>query len=186
MARFHDELLNAARQLLARRSGQRGKLFGARVRRSVSTSYYALFHFLIEEASVRLLGSGSELLHRRRLFARTFSHAAMKSTFEKIRDRRIDASVVAFLKHSDNPEGLDGVPKFAANMARVFCDAQLKRHAADYDMNAPASEADAQMLARRVADAIATWRAADAPADRDFKRALCALMALKGQLRREL
>ena len=184
-ARFHDELLAAAEQLLARRGGQRGKLSGARVRRSISTSYYALFHFVMEDASVRLLGSGSDFLRRRRIFARTFTHAGLKSAFERIRERRIDPSVASFLLQSGDAFLEAVAPEFASNLARVFCETQVVRHIADYDMNTPVSEADARMLLSRVADAIAAWRAANKAADRDFKHALCMLLAQKGQMRRE-
>ncbi len=60
MAKYHRELLVTARRLLRRRVGQRGKLPSARIRRSISTSYYALFHFLLEECAMffRQAGGG--------------------------------------------------------------------------------------------------------------------------------
>jgi hypothetical protein len=66
MAAYDEELLEAARRLLVRRKGQRGKLPAARICRSISTSYYALFHFLIDEASLRVVGTGADLRIRRR------------------------------------------------------------------------------------------------------------------------
>jgi hypothetical protein len=51
----HDEaLLEAAAHLLERPEGQRGRLSGARVRRGVSTVYYALFHFLLDEIGQKI------------------------------------------------------------------------------------------------------------------------------------
>ncbi len=49
MARYDAELLNTAERLLARDSNHRGKLARAWIRGGVSTSYYALFHFLLDE-----------------------------------------------------------------------------------------------------------------------------------------
>lgn len=59
MAKYDQELLEAARQLIVRHAGQRGRLPSARVRRSISTSYYALFHFLLDETATRIAGSGT-------------------------------------------------------------------------------------------------------------------------------
>ena len=70
-------------------------------------------------------------------------------------------------------------------MAAAFANAQAMRHHADYDLNRVLSEQDARRLLARVRRAITGWRAATTPADRDFKSALCMLMLLKGQLRRE-
>jgi hypothetical protein len=70
-------------------------------------------------------------------------------------------------------------------MAAAFSDAQAKRHDADYDLNEALTELDAQNLIARVEREIAAWRAANTAEDRDFKHALCVLMLLKGQIRRE-
>ncbi len=51
----HDEaLLEAAEHQLERPEGQRGRLSRARVRRCVSTVYYAIFHFLLDEIGQKL------------------------------------------------------------------------------------------------------------------------------------
>jgi hypothetical protein len=60
MPRYDEDLLAAAKRLVARRQGQRGKLPGAAIRRSMSTAYYAIFHFLIEDAGIRLLASHND------------------------------------------------------------------------------------------------------------------------------
>jgi hypothetical protein len=74
---------------------------------------------------------------------------------------------------------------FVQNLARAFSDAQAKRHDADYDLNKQLSEADAMAQGRRVLRVTAAWQAANSPSDKDFKHALCLLMALKGQLRQQ-
>jgi hypothetical protein len=182
---YDDELLKAARRLLARRAGQRGKLPGARVRRSISTSYYALFHFLMEEVGTRVVGTRNDLGRRRRLVSRTLSHAGVKTTLSKVRGARAEVSVEDFLRLSSAAPGPVSPPLFAHNLANAFIDAQAKRFDADYDLNKALSELDARLLRSRVARVIAAWRAANTAADRDFKQALCVLMLLKGQLRAE-
>jgi hypothetical protein len=185
MASYDEDLLTAARRLVARRQGQRGKLPGAQIRRSLSTSYYAMFHFLVEECVIRLVGSHNDLRRRRRILARSFTHSGVKLALDRVRGANVDQSVEDFLRSATAPAGRLPSPEFARNMAKTFFDAQSKRHDADYDMNEPLSEADAIFLLTRVKDVIADWRSANSPADRDFKTALCMLMLLKGQLRKE-
>jgi hypothetical protein len=69
MATYDAELLAVSRRLLARRTGQRGKLSAAQVRRSVSTSYHALFHFLLDEVGRKIVGTSNALRKRRRILA---------------------------------------------------------------------------------------------------------------------
>ncbi len=182
---YDDELLDAAGRLLARRSGQRGRLPSARIRRSISTSYYALFHFFLDEVGTRVVGTHNDLRRRRRILGRTITHKGTKATLDKVRGVRADASVEDFLR----PPGVALVPVapplFVRNLANAFIDAQAKRHDADYDLNKPLSELDARLLRTRARRVIAGWRAANTAADRDFKNALCILILLKGQLRAE-
>jgi hypothetical protein len=182
MASYDEELLDAARRLLSRRAGQRGRLAGARVRRSISTTYYALFHFLLDEVTTRTVGTGNNLRVRRRTLARTITHTGLKTALDKIRGAQINDSVRAFFQTGIlGPP--DAAPVFAQNLARAFLDAQTKRESADYDLNEPLSETDARLLRLRVRRVIRLWRAANTPADRDFKRALSLLILMKGQLR---
>ncbi len=183
MATYDAELLEAARRLLVRRAGQRGKLSSARIRRSISTSYYALFHFLLEEVGLKVAGSNNELRKRRRVLARTISHKATKATLDRVRGIQVDPSFEDFLRPVGAAAGPVAPPVFAKNLANAFLDAQAKRHDADYDMNKVLSEVDATLLMERVKRVIVAWRAANSPSDSDFKHAICILILLKGQLR---
>ena len=184
MASFDSELLEAAGKLLARESGLRGPLPAARSRRSISTAYYAIFHFIVEESCKRVVGSTGGQLRRRRILARSFTHTGIFTTFGKIRGRKIDPSIADFLQH---PKGKfpDSAPQFAIDLANAFCDAQTKRHDADYDLNKQLNEADARLVLLNVERAIAGWKRASATADRDFKQSLSVLLLLKGQLRKD-
>jgi hypothetical protein len=186
MASYDVELLEAAQRLLARRSGQRGKLPSARIRRSISTSYYALFHFVLDEVGVRVVGSHNDLRRRRRILSRTVTHKGIKTTLDKVRGAHVDASVEDFLRSPGAAPGPLAAPVFVRNLANAFIDAQAKRHDADYDMNKPLSELDARLLRTRARRVIAMWRTANTAADRDFKHALCGLILLKGQLRADV
>jgi hypothetical protein len=184
MASYDEELLEAAHRLLARRRGQRGRLAGARVRRSVSTTYYALFHFLLEEVSTRIAGTGNDLRIRRRVLARTITHKGLRTALDKVRGAQVNQSVEIFFQLGAAGQPIFP-PSFAQNLARAFIDAQTKRESADYDLNEPLSETDARVLRIRVRRVIRSWRAATTKVDRDFKHALAILILLKGQLRQD-
>lgn len=186
MATYNAELLDVAHGLLTRRTGQPGKLPGARVRRSISTSYYALFHFLLDEVGSRVIGTHNDLRRRRRVLGRTISHRGIKTALDKVRDRTVEASVEDVLRPPGAPSGPLVPPAFIRELAKAFADAQAKRHDADYDMNKQLSEADARLLRTRVEQVVGAWRRADSVADRDFKHALCVLILLKGQLRADV
>lgn len=183
MASFDEELLDGAEKLLQRSPGRRGKLPAALVRRSVSTSYYALFHFLSDEVTSRVIGSGRDVRRRRRVLARTISHRGIRAALDKVSGSVADKSVSEFLRGTASLASPAPVPRFVRATASAFADAQIKRHDADYDLNKVLSETDARLLHLRVKRVIAAWRAAASPADRDFKHALCVLILLKGQLR---
>jgi len=183
----HDaELLITARRLLTRRTGQKGKLPSARIRRSISTTYYALFHFVLEEVGNRVVGTSNDLRVRRRILARTITHKGAKTTFDKMRGANVDTSVADFVRPKGHGGGAVATPAFVQTLAKTFIDAQAKRHDADYDLNTPLSENDARLLRSRVRRAIDGWRAASTPADRDMKAAICTLVLLKGQLRADI
>jgi len=184
VAAYDKELLEAAGLLIVRAPGRRGRLPSARIRRSISTSYYALFHFLLEEAATRVVGAGNNLRIRRRILARTFTHSGVKAALDKVRGGTAEAPVADFLRVAGvQAGGAANVPQFVRTLARAFADAQAKRHDADYDLNKPLILVDARLLHSRIERAIAGWRNAKSKTDQDFKHALCVLMLLKGRLR---
>jgi hypothetical protein len=184
MARYDQELLDAAGSLLERRTGQRGRLPGARVRRSVSTAYYALFHFLLDEVTTLIAGTGNDMRVRRRTLARTISHQGLRAALDHIRGAAVNQRYETFFQAGIHG-GSIATPAFARGLANAFLDAQKKRESADYDLNEPLSETDARLLRLRVRRVIRNWRAARSPQDRDFKRALAILILLKGKLRQD-
>ena len=184
MASHEDELLDVARLLIRRRSGLRGPLPSARVRRSVSTSYYAIFHFIANETAGRLVGKTSNLLKRRRLLSRTITHASVRSALDKLKGKVVEKSVDDFFALPGNPQP-NPVPPFVQFFATSFAGAQAQREDADYDLTKPLTAADATLIRRQVKRAIELWKNASATSDTDFKNAISALIVLKGRLRKE-
>jgi len=185
MATYDQELLEAAKRLYVRRAGQKGKLPSARVRRSISTTYYALFHFILDETATRVVGTRNDLRRRRRILMRLVTHRGAKMALDKVRGATVDSSVEDFLRLPGAGPGTVVAPLFVRNLANAFADAQAKRQDADYDLNKALSELDARLLRSRVRRVIQLWRASNGAADRDFKNALCVLILMKGQLRSE-
>lgn len=183
MSDFVEDLLQAADHLCTRRKGQRGPIKTAFVRRSLSTSYYALFHFCLDEAASRLVGSGSALRQRRRLVLRTFSHGGLTTAFDKLKGAHIDRSVADLFQRPSTKPGPIATPDFVRALANTYVDARGKREDADYNLGEPFDKADARQLHNRVASAIRGWQAANTPADRDTKHAVALLLSLKGKLR---
>ena len=79
MSAYDEELLKAATRLLARPAGRRGPIGSAYVRRRISTSYYALFHFLLEEVTRRVARTGNGLRGRVRRVIRAWRNADVKA-----------------------------------------------------------------------------------------------------------
>ena len=98
MATFDDELLSAARLLGKRKSGQKGKIPSARIRRSISTTYYALFHFILDETGKLVVGATNDVKARRRLLSRTVAHESIKTALDRVRGNAIDQQFSDFFR----------------------------------------------------------------------------------------
>lgn len=185
MSTFSDDLLRAASRLYSRRKGQRGPLKSAYVRRSISTTYYAMFHFCLDEAALRLVGTSNDLRQRRRLFIRTLSHSGLTVAFGKLKGATIDRSVEDLFRTPGTASGPITTPPFVQQLASAYLDAKSKREDADYNLNEPLSETDARQLRRRVDRAIRAWEKATIQTDRDTKHVVAILLAAKGKLREQ-
>jgi len=80
MGRYSQELLLQA-QMLAAREPQKPKQVS--LRRSISASYYALFHFLGEEITRQIIGAGNDQSELRHFAARAFVHVRMKEVCQE-------------------------------------------------------------------------------------------------------
>ena len=176
MSRYHVETLAAAQRLIAREPGQRGRIATARIRRSISTSYYALFHFILEECTARVVGTGPALLRRRRITARVLTHQGMKLALRKMQQVPLEKTLAEYF-------GVPAAPAFIRLLGQNFIRAQEQRHEADYDLNASPTELDARVLIESVREVVLAWQRNNATADRDFKQALSLFLILQGRLR---
>lgn len=153
MARIGRDLVAQARRL-ARSEPRRPKQ--ATLRRTVSTAYYGLFHFLIEESTSLLCGAGPRDVAFRQLAARAFVHGKMKSAckeFVKTNPQEVHDLLRPFwvrLSIANN--------QHTRLVSQTFIDLQDERHSADYDLSVTFSRQDAIHAVTRAEASVNAWR----------------------------
>jgi hypothetical protein len=131
---YPGDLLNSARSL-----GRVDPATQATLRRAVSTVYYALFHFLVEEACANWARP-----EQRHALARTLIHKHM-----------FDVSNGRIRQHKNAAQG--SAESQLYSVADAFNRLQQERHKADYDMSDTFSAADVELAINLAADAFESW-----------------------------
>jgi hypothetical protein len=145
---LHHDLLEQARHLAMR---EPKKPRQASLRRSISASYYALFHLLTAEAVARVAPSNPVGL--RSQMRRAFAHAEMKSVCRSFAQGGVN-------NIPDATRHLIGGPIEAEiqSLAALFVQLQEDRHRADYDHFASFMRADALQTVENVERAFRDWQ----------------------------
>ena len=143
---LHSELLKQAR-FLAQKEPK--KPTQASLRRSVSASYYALFHLLVDEAA-KLMLSGHARGPLRDCLSRAFHHSAMKKT------------AVQFANKAPSPKLAPGfnqqpLQQELVDVASSFVQLQEARHEADYNRALRFTRREALDLADLTDQAFRDW-----------------------------
>ncbi len=152
----HLKLLAMAQSAVNPATMAAGRPSQAVLRRSVSTAYYALFHFVGDAAARQMVGSGtsSEMVARRHLLRRTLSHDQMT-----VFCRSVAGGTLGRLFQLPDGAGACFRPGTdLRDFARVVVRAKEQRQRADYDLNAPFDLSEARDLVEDVARAISGWR----------------------------
>jgi hypothetical protein len=168
MARLSYDLLAQA-QILARREPRRPKQ--ATLRRSISTCYYAIFHFLIEEATFLLVGAGHGDSQLRQFAARSFVHGKMKSLCKEFVKGNAQ-SIHELLRPFWTPMSVANATGMRL-VAQTFIDLQDARHDADYNVSVTFSRHEALNAVARAENAFNAWRRL-----RSSNRELCRFFAI--------
>lgn len=148
MAKLSEDLLQQARDLLA--SDPR-KPKQASLRRAISAAYYALFHFLIEEATRHIVGASAQSGGLRAMLARKFTHAAMNKACKAFAATNLPKDITDYL-------GALKVPRSLRDVASAFVDLQNHRHNADYNVASHFTREEVEIQIEKVASAMARWR----------------------------
>ena len=144
---YHADLLEQAEHL-ARRERRRPRQ--ASLRRSISASYYALFHLLIDEAVGRMLrGNDREAL--RDCMARAFAHSTMREAARRFAGGNVTPKLIAGLN------GLSLQPELVT-VAKIFLDLQQARHEAEYDRTIRFTRPQVLRLSNQARRAFSNWR----------------------------
>jgi hypothetical protein len=134
---YHDDLLGQALQLVHVTPPSQLTL-----RRAVSAAYYAVFHFLIAEAT-----SNWSNVPLRTALARAYDHGVMKTASNRILNPRDfpfsgeDATVVASLR----------------SVAQTFSQLQEDRHFADYNLTKDLDLVEALTQVKSAERIFTTW-----------------------------
>jgi hypothetical protein len=155
---LHLDLLNQARHL-ARMDPRRPRQ--TNLRRAVSAAYYALFHYLIDQACRNALGTQQAQVAYRQVIARGLEHGGMKSACRSFAGGQLPLVVRRGL-----PAGFV-VPDELRNVAQAFVDLQEQRHLADYDLSWNLTRAQALDLVQQADQARIQFEHWD---DRDLKK----------------
>ncbi len=153
-----DDLLELAKKSV---NYNKPDLLDARVRRAISTAYYALFHLLTEQAAAKL----SSHPGIRILVGRAYAHGDMYKTAKTFKSGGLPTVMKAPFAGVFPP-----LPEELVRVASAFVALQDERHRADYDPLHEFSRATARGLVAQAVRAFADWKAFDAdPANADLR-----------------
>ncbi|MBW3599365.1 MAG: hypothetical protein KY475_19110 [Planctomycetes bacterium] len=156
---MHDNLLAQARRL-ARLDPSRPKQ--ANLRRAVSSAYYAVFHFLADQACRAAIGAHHDQGPYRQVLARAFAHNVMKAACVSFAGGTLKASVAKGL-----PSGFV-VSTEIRHIARTFVNLQEQRHLADYDLSERFRRSDVLLLVDQAENAVRQFKALPASNEKKF------------------
>ncbi|MBW4039782.1 MAG: hypothetical protein HIU91_13110 [Acidobacteria bacterium] len=139
-----SELLNLAEHLSTR---ERRRPKQASLRRSVSTSYYALFHLLTSEAAA-IIGSQMNINATRKM-QRWFDHGEMKRVCGMFSTAEAPKQITSLLGSAVSVD--------LQTVARAFIRLQEARHDADYDLETTWTKVTAQEFMQISKDAAVAW-----------------------------
>jgi hypothetical protein len=115
-----------------------------KLRRAVSTAYYALFHKIIERSADQIVGV-TAAVPLRSLISRAFGHGTMKELAERLGRNQAPKNLQALIQT---------VPRDLADVANAFVELQAERHRADYDLARPFRKAEVVQLLQLAEHAI--------------------------------
>lgn len=146
------EMFETARLLLGPRDAL--PVPQARLRRAVSTAYYALFHAILRAGAIRFIGSDKESTPGYSILYRSFTHGRMKAVCETLDVPVLSRNLAAQLRRTAVS---DSMRTFAGN----FVVLQIARHRADYDPIAEWSPLSALKFVELAEIALAAFGCAD-------------------------
>lgn len=155
------DLLGLAKQLA---SIGRTRPKQAALRRAISTAYYAVFHFLIEQTTKHLVGVQASEASLRAFLARGISRGGMKNVCKSIGNDKWPSVVEKRIGRG----ALLPPPQALKDVAAAFVNLQELRHSADYDPLRRFSRADAIIEVGRAEALMRDWESVANGSERTF------------------
>jgi uncharacterized protein (UPF0332 family) len=149
----------------------RGAPNQTRLRRAVSTAYYALFHSIARTAADAFVGTKYRQSPRYETIYRSFEHRRMNRSCEDVDKLTLGTSARKAL-------GVVVVSQEIRDVANAFVKLQERRHWADYSPTGKISRAEARDLVDLADSVIAQLAIADAEERRNFLAYL--MLAVRG------
>ncbi len=118
----------------------------ASLRRSISTAYYALFHFLGEEVARLVPAEPTALVM---IFRRTLEHQTMKAACDRLVNGQAAALVRSLVQYPLEDD--------LQRVAEAFRSLQEARHTADYNVLYSWTRTEALSLIDRAREAMTAW-----------------------------
>lgn len=154
-----QSLISTARLLLG--ESNKGAPNQTRLRRAVSTAYYALFHSILRSASDAFVGANQRARPRYETMYRGFEHRLMKESSATIDKPTLGAKAARAM-------GATQVSQEIRDVASVFVSLQDRRHWADYAPSGKITRSEARDLVDLSEFAASQLRAADSDERRNF------------------
>lgn len=146
------------------------------LRRAVSTTYYGLFHYLVDQACRTFLGTSNDHRAYRNILARAFQHETMAAACKPFSGGQLPKNMAQRLPNTF------AVPPELRGIASTFQEAQEKRNLADYDLSKSFTRSDCLAFIRDVDEAVTLFRSiANRPEARFFLSCLLAWKTLEGR-----
>jgi len=143
-----DDLLALAKKMV---NYQKSDLSDVRVRRAISTAYYAIFHLLTESGAAKLANHPGTRL----LAGRAFNHGDMQKTAKAFKSGAGGLPDVLKIPFGG---AVPLVPTELVRVASAFVELQDARHVADYDPSRTYTRAVARAMVAKVGRAFTDWK----------------------------
>ena len=125
----------------------------AALRRAISTAYYGVFHFLIEQATKELAGVRGTDANLRAFLARGGSHAGLKAVCKAVST----GNWPTLIEKRIGKGKLGAPPAPLRSVGAAFVNLQELRHVADYDPLRRFNRADTIIEVGRAQGLVSDW-----------------------------
>ena len=160
---MHEDLFSQA-EILAKLDARKPKQVN--LRRAVSSAYYAVFHYLVEQACCIQFGTQHAQAPYRHVLGRAFAHNVMKQACTSFGGGTLKEAVIKGLPRDAN--GKYAVSSAIRGLALGFVELQEKRNVADYDRSERFKRSEVLIVIEQAKEQVARFSELDLSDDKKF------------------